>query len=98
MVLFYCRWLPDLIPINDQLYTPYLGKKEPCISYIKHWEELDCYDFNGIKRQKLFNELHGILLYKRRHEATCVIDNLCDGHFGLAGLESMSMGLPTIVF
>lgn len=92
-----CRWLPDLIPIYDPAYMPDFSEREPCVSYIKHAAELDKVDF-GIKRQNLLGTPHAELLRRRRTEATVVLDNVDNGHFGLAGLEAMSMGLPTVVF
>lgn len=92
-----CRWLPDLIPIYDLVYTHRFGKRKPCVSYIKHAAELDEV-YLEIKRQNLLGTPHAELLRRRRTEATVVIDNVCDGHYGLAGLEAMSMGLPTVVF
>jgi len=38
------------------------------------------------------------VLAKRRHLANVVIDNVCDGHYGLAGQEAAIMGLPVVVF
>ncbi len=91
------RWLPDLIPIYDELYTPFTGDKDPCISFTKHYEQL--YELLAdAKKQVLWGVPHTDFLRRRRSKATVVVDNICDGHYGLAGLESMSMGLPTIVY
>jgi len=93
------RWLPDLVPIEDALYEPDWRERQPCISYIKHAAFLDGQAWpDGIAKQNLFKQKHPIVLFRRKTHATVVIDNVCDGHLGLAGLEAMSMGLPLVVF
>lgn len=93
-----CSFLPVLIPINDPLYTPDWSDRPPCISYAKHSAEIRFSEWNGVKLQNLDNHHHPVLLHQRRTEASVVIDNISDGHYGLAGLEALSQGLPVIVF
>lgn len=93
------RWLPDLIPIYDPLYLPNYRPRPACVSYIKHGADFDAVDFGpGVKKQRLDNTALPIVLWKRQTEATAVIDNICDGHYGLAGCEAMSQGWPFVVF
>lgn len=93
-----CRFLPDLIPIDE--YTPDWTDRPPCVSYIKHGAVLDQQSFGEANKLHfpIYSSPHKEVLSRRQHEATCVIDNICDGHYGLAGLEAMSMGLVTLVF
>lgn len=93
------RWLPDLLPIESEPYRPDFSSRRPCVSYIKHANELDKADF-GIRtaRLNLSMKPHAQVLARRKAEATVVIDNVMDGHWGLAGHEAISLGLPTIVF
>lgn len=92
------RLLPDLIPIYDDAYMPDWTKRSPCISYIKHEKELDGIDWKGTTILPLLGHAHSTVLSRRQKVATCVIDNVCDGHVGLAGIEAMSLGLTTVVF
>lgn len=93
-----CRFLPDLIPIFDALYTPDFSERPPCVSYIKHSSKFRRMDFGPARKQSVRGQFHPVVLWKRKTEATVVIDNVCDGHYGLAGCESLSLGLPCIVF
>lgn len=90
-----CRLLPDLIPVDK--YIPDWSDREPCISFIKHSEDIDKIEL-PVARQRLLGRPHAEILERRKTEATVCIDNVCDGHYGLAGLESMALGLPTVVF
>jgi hypothetical protein len=93
------RWLPDLIPIWDDTYVPDFSQRAPCVSYIKHANILSGRSFGeGVARLNLSMCPHKQILLRRKTEATVAIDNTCDGHWGLAGNELMSLGLPTIVF
>lgn len=90
------RWLPDLIPL-DGAYAPGPEGKAPCVSYIKHREALEhaplrCASMNHDRRP------HAEVMGERRERATIAVDNVSDGHYGLSGLETMAMGLPTVVF
>lgn len=91
------RWLPDLLPIYDPLYAPDFSPRPACVSYIKHSPQLKGFDF-GAQHLNLDGTPHPQVLFLRKTKATVVIDNVCDGHFGLAGLEAMSLGLPVVVF
>ncbi len=93
------RWLPDLIPIFDVLYAPEFSERPPCVSYIKHGNDFDIADFGaGVGKQRLDRNRHAVILASRRVSASVVIDNVSDGHYGLAGLEAMSQGFPAIMF
>jgi hypothetical protein len=97
------RWLPDLIPIHDPLYLPDYRPRPACVSYIKHGDDFDAADFGvgngaGIGKQRLDKTAHPVVLWRRQREATVVIDNVCDGHYGLAGCEAFSQGWPFVVF
>lgn len=89
------RWLPDLIPVPE--FKVDLVPRKPLISYIKHHKSLN--ELIPVEVQQNLNcSPHGHILEARRTVARVVIDNVCDGHFGLAGQEAVLMGLPTIVF
>lgn len=90
-------WLPDLIDIYAPEYMPDWTPREPCVSFIKHSEFFVTAGF-PCKMQNLCGTPHAELLRKRKTEATVVVDNCEDGHFGLAGNESLSLGLPTVVY
>lgn len=89
-------WLPDLLP-QDGLYTPKLWYKDPCVSFIKHADYLRTKIFPGAI-QNLSGMPHREVLRNRSLYATVVIDNVIDGHWGLAGHEALLMALPVIVF
>ena len=93
------RWLPDLIPIHDALYEPDWRDRKSCVSYIKHADVLDKVTWpDGVAVQSLAGTHHPKILFRRKTSASVIVDNICDGHFGLAGCEGLSLGLPTIVF
>lgn len=90
------RWLPDLIPL-DGIYTPGAQNKSPRVSYIKHATDFaqlgfDCPASNHLGRA------HADIMRDRRELVTVAVDNVSDGHMGLSGLETMAMGIPTVVF
>jgi hypothetical protein len=94
-----CRLLPALIPVDEDAYAPDWSDRTPCISYAKDAHIFDGLHFGkGIQKQNLLGTPHKTLLDRRRKEASMVIDNITDGHYGLAGFEALSMGLPAIVF
>lgn len=92
------RWLPDLIDIWAPELTPDWSEREPCISYIKHANALDFCNFGTVAKQNLLGQPHKTILDRRKRLATVVVDNLCDGHWGLSGHESIALGLPTLVY
>jgi hypothetical protein len=92
------RWLPDMIDIFAPELTPDYSERAPCLSYIKHAEALDFCDIGNVNKQNLLNQAHAKVLDRRRRLASVVVDNLCDGHWGLAGQEAIALGLPTLVF
>lgn len=89
-------WTPDLTPI-DGAYAPDWTDRPPCVSFIKHAHEFSNMEFPG-KKLLLHNTAHHEVMARRRKEATVIIDNVSDGHYGLSGSESILMGLPTIVY
>ena len=52
----------------------------------------------GVRTQDLHGSSLGKVLIERRFHATVVIDNISDGHYGLAGTEALMMGLPVVTF
>jgi hypothetical protein len=92
------RWLPDLLPL-DGPYTFYPAKRpRPAVSFIKHAAELWRHDMRGVHHLDCSNMAHADVLRKRQSFASVVIDNVCDGHYGLAGQEAVILGLPVVVF
>jgi hypothetical protein len=93
-----CKFLPAMVPIFDPRYTPDWSPRPPCVSYSKMADTLfDKQEFNIIK-MPMHNVSHTSLLTARKHRATIVVDNITEGHYGLAGFEAMSLGLPFICF
>lgn len=89
-------WLPDLLPQEGPYALGHIGKK-PRVSFIKHAEDFLKMIFPGAI-QDLTATRHEEVLRQRRELATVLIDNVCDGHWGLSGHEGLLMGLPVIVF
>lgn len=89
------RWLPDLVPL-DGAYAPDWSDRPACVSYIKHASKLSQESF--MKHLNMYRHPHEEVLRRRRSEASVVIDNVEDGHWGLAGAEAIIMGLPTVVY
>lgn len=89
------RWLPDLLPL-DGPYSFDPSPRPPAVSYIKHAEELDARGFGGARRLNCSQMAHADVLAVRSASATVVIDNVSDGHYGLAGQEAAIMGLPVV--
>lgn len=92
------KWLPDLLPIFSKEYAPRYVERGNCVSYIKHAEELDRADFGICTKQNLSYKPHAEIMRQRKFHARVVVDNWSDGHWGLAGHESISLGLPTVAF
>ena len=93
-----CRFLPDLIPIFDALYTPDYSERPHCVAYIKHAQKLNRTDLEPAKKLSLERTLRPVVMWRRKTQATVVVDNVCDGHYGLAGCEALSLGLPCVVY
>lgn len=92
------RWLPDLLPLGgDYAFDP-APRPRPAVSYIKHAEGLRRRDMGGAAHLDCYRMAHAEVLAMRRSLASVVIDNVCDGHYGLAGQEAAIMGLPVVVF
>lgn len=91
------RWLPDLLPL-DGPYSFDPAPRPPAVSYIKHAAQLRERDFGGAAHIDCFKTPHADVLARRRSQATAVIDNVEDGHYGLAGQEAAGFGLPVVVY
>jgi hypothetical protein len=89
------RWLPDLLPL-DGPYSFDPSPRSPAVSYIKHADDLVNANFGSAGHLDCSKTPHGSVLARRRSEATVVIDNVCDGHYGLAGQEAAILGLPVV--
>lgn len=93
------RWLPDLLPLDGAYSFDPAPRPRPAVSYIKHAEELRLASFpDGVTRLDCSETPHGDVLSRRRSLASVVIDNVSDGHYGLAGQEAAIFGLPVVVF
>lgn len=96
------QFLPALMPIWDELYTPALDRKEiPCTSvgYIKHAAEItERLSHCGVRRLGMEGQAHDLVMHQRRLFVTVTIDNLSEGHYGLAGTESLAQGIPAIAW
>lgn len=97
------QFLPALMPIEDELYTPDWSddyRRESKIAYIKHAEQIS----ERLLREPFAHTLcladqpHNRVLSLRRKLATITIDNVTEGHYGLAGTESLAQGIPTIAW
>ncbi len=91
-------WLPDLLPLDGAYSFSSYDRPCPRVSYIKHAEQLNSVDFGGVARLDCSLTAHRHVLSARRSLASAVIDNVCDGHYGLAGQEAAILGLPVIGF
>lgn len=93
------HFLPSLIPLDHPLYQPNWDIRKACVSMIKNPEMFYNANYKGNPaRQYLYGKSHAEIMDARRDYASIVIDNTSDGHYGLAGLEAMALGLPTVVF
>ena len=93
------RWLPDLLPLDGAYSFDPTPRPQSAISYIKHADRLQYMDFGpGIAHLNCDQTPHAEVLEKRRTLASVVIDNVSDGHYGLAGQEAAILGLPVVGF
>jgi hypothetical protein len=92
------RWLPDLVPLDGDYLWDDGDRPQTAISYIKHADELRQHDFHGISHLDCSRTTHSDVIAVRRSLASVVIDNVSDGHYGLAGQEAAILGLPVIGF
>ncbi len=92
--------LPALLDLNDPLLQPNFTGREPCVSISKQFEVFGKMPWNkaGLLYQCACGVARPEMLTHRRLKATVVLDNISDGHYGLAGLEAMAMGIPVVVF
>lgn len=91
------RWLPDLVDMFSPAMTPDATDRAPAVSYIKHAMSMDALPLT-MRKRNLHGSAHAKILAVRKSHCTVVLDNLCDGHWGLAGNEALSLALPTIVY
>jgi hypothetical protein len=93
-------FLPALMPINDALYTPDWSERQPCVAYIKHEYEIAerLLDTPLSFSMGLAGMPHESVMKTRRSKATVTIDNVTEGHYGLAGTESLAQGIPAIAW
>lgn len=96
-------FLPALMPIYDKLYTPdWSDRDEPRntgVMYIKHADQLqERFTAEGTPSFRMDGMAHAEVMELRRSVATITIDNVTEGHYGLAGTESLSQGIPAIAF
>lgn len=93
------EYVPDIIPINDWLYTPQRGEKPERACSFKGWERAEELQFAGIDFELLKTPTKmPIQLDYRRRNFKATLDNFTDGHWGLFGLESLSQGIPCCVY
>lgn len=95
------HFLPALMPICDEMYTPdWSDREKPRVAYIKQHAELE-YLLRGdtqFKCLNLFGMRHADLMHKRKGLASVAVDNLYEGHYGLAGTEALSQGIPAVAW
>lgn len=96
-----CQFLPVLFDVDDYRYTPiwdsYQGRPA-CLAYSKSASLIHGIDTWHGARLCHEKAPYWEMLYERRLNATVVIDNITEGHYGLAGLQALSLGLPAIVY
>lgn len=95
-----CAFLPALIPINDELYTPDWTWRNPCVAYTKRTKEITgelSSDYRWIRRLDLSGQSWQSVMHMRRTQATVCIDAITgEGHYGLFGTESLAQGIPCV--
>lgn len=94
------RFLPALMDIWDTLYMPAQHKKTPAVAFIKDHDILseEILKLTGEGLLPLRNLPHSTVMIARKRLATIAIDNLSEGHYGLAGTEALAQGIPTIAW
>lgn len=93
-----CRWLPVLLDIDAPLLVPDWRQRPHCVSFAKHHAAFTGMGFRGMKKLPCWEMHRPEVLFLRKTQATVVLDNFSDGHYGLAGLEALSQGIPVVVF
>lgn len=93
-----CHFLPALIQLDRPMYRPNPEPKNPCVAYIKQGSLMTHFDLTKAETLYLHGKTHANLLFEQRKYATLVLDNITDGHYGLAGCEAMVQGIQPIVF
>lgn len=95
-----CWFLPVMFNIDNPIYKPIYEPvpRPPCLAYSKSATLIHGIDtWYG---DRLCHEKKPYLevLADRQANASVVIDNVTEGHYGLAGLQALSQGTPAIVF
>jgi hypothetical protein len=91
-------FLPALMPIDDEIYLPDWTPREPRIAFIKHAAEIG-ERLDGKHPVLCLNDRpHREIMLTRRKLASITIDNVGEGHYGLAGTESLAQGIPAIAW
>jgi len=100
------QYVPDIIPINDWLYTPLaprtdtgsLPRPRRACSF-KGWERQEEAKRAGIDFRIFPTPTRmSTQLAWRRREACVTLDNYTDGHWGLFGMESLAQGIPCTTY
>jgi hypothetical protein len=93
------HFLPALMPVHDELYLPDWREREQCVVSIKHDKELfPMLGSQEVPWRDLSGKSHQSVMLQRKWHATVTIDNVGEGHYGLAGTESLSQGIPSIAW
>ena len=93
------EYVPDIIPIDDWLYTPAPGPKPPVVCSFKGWESAEELKQAGIDFRILPTPTKmAEQLDLRRNRVKATLDNFNDGHWGLFGMESLSQGIPSATY
>lgn len=94
------HYVPDILPINDWLYTPLrtAPKKLACTfkepQLVAHLEGIHSITVRMLRTPTKLPEQ----LAWRRQNCRVTFDNSRDGHWGLFGIESLSQGIPCAVY
>lgn len=93
------KYVPDMIPINDWLYTPMSGMKQRIASTFKDGDVVAQCTAAGVPF-RLFHTPTKMpqQLAWRRENCRVTMDNCRDGHWGLFGMESLSQGIPCATY
>lgn len=92
-----CRFLPALLDLDEPLLRPNHDEKEPCIGFTKHADILLRFRVQGKKSLRLQGKRPEVL-HTMRKNCTWMVDNVSDGHYGLASMEAMAMGITPVCY
>jgi hypothetical protein len=93
-------FLPALMPIWNEAYMPDWSERRFSIGYIKHGDEITrcLLDHPMNVSTPMAGWPHKDVMRTRRGKVSITIDNVGEGHYGLAGTESLSQGIPSIAW